>query len=139
MADQAENTHLPEPRVEWAVEVTWRDWKKAGAKGPTSQFGPFEDEGARDRFIDVQRRDRDVAATCVFTRWAAFTVWDSTEEPEPTSEADRNLRLARFYNEWPDQRLGIAPPPADPPPNIGETCCGDCPGGTCYVDGVTGA
>ena len=24
-------------------------------------------------------------------------------------------------------------------PSIGDTCCGKCPGGTCYVDGVTGA
>lgn len=26
-----------------------------------------------------------------------------------------------------------------PPPSIGDTCCGRCPGGTCYVDMVTGA
>jgi hypothetical protein len=25
------------------------------------------------------------------------------------------------------------------PPNIADTCCGACPGGTCYVDQVTGA
>lgn len=31
------------------------------------------------------------------------------------------------------------PPAAEPVPNIGDTCCGNCPGGTCYVDGVTGA
>jgi hypothetical protein len=26
-----------------------------------------------------------------------------------------------------------------PPSNIGDTCCGTCAGGTCYVDQVTGA
>lgn len=25
------------------------------------------------------------------------------------------------------------------PFNIGDTCCGKCPGGTCYVDQITGA
>lgn len=27
----------------------------------------------------------------------------------------------------------------DDQPNIGDTCCGACPGGTCYVDQITGA
>ena len=27
----------------------------------------------------------------------------------------------------------------DPLPNIGDTCCGKCPGATCYVDQITGA
>lgn len=109
MTDQLpENARLPEPHVEWAVEVTWRDWKKAGAKGPTSQYGPFDKREAADRFLDQQRRDRDVAATRVFERLAAYTVWDSIEEPEPTSEADRNLRLARYYDRMADE-MGLHP------------------------------
>lgn len=89
--------------TEWAVEVTWRDWKKAGAKGPTSQFGPFSTPESRDAFLDQQRRDRDIAATRVLTRRAAYTPWDSTDQPEPTSEADRDLRLARYYD-----RMGLS-------------------------------
>lgn len=34
---------------------------------------------------------------------------------------------------------GVGGPGAEALPNIGDTCCGKCPGGTCYVDGVTGA
>lgn len=29
--------------------------------------------------------------------------------------------------------------PSDYPENIGDTCCGNCPGASCYVDQVTGA
>jgi hypothetical protein len=30
------------------------------------------------------------------------------------------------------------PPADDYPTNIGDTCCGKCPGATCYVDYLTG-
>jgi hypothetical protein len=36
-------------------------------------------------------------------------------------------------------RTGDGPPASEPLPNIGDTCCGQCPGDTCYVDQVTGA
>ncbi|AWY06019.1 hypothetical protein SEA_ROBSFEET_12 [Microbacterium phage RobsFeet] len=32
----------------------------------------------------------------------------------------------------------IPPAEPDPLPNIGDTCCGSCPGATCYVDQITG-
>lgn len=90
---------MPEPQVEWAVEVTWLDWKRAGAKGPTSQFGPFETEESRDRFIDTQRRDRDIAGTRILSRLAAYTPWEGPEEVEATTEEDRNERLDRLHAE----------------------------------------
>lgn len=36
-------------------------------------------------------------------------------------------------------RLEPAPRPEPEPFSIGDTCCGKCPGGTCYVDQITGA
>lgn len=87
----------PEWRTEWAVEVTWRDWKKAGAKGPTSQYGAFETEGHRDRFLASQRKDRDVTATRVLTRRAAYTPWVGPETSEQTTEAEREALLAAEY------------------------------------------
>lgn len=90
---------LGEPQREWAVEVTWVDWKRSGAKGPTSQYGAFKTEAGRYRFLDVQRRDREVAATRVMSRMAAYTQWGPETEPEPTSEEDREARLDRFYKE----------------------------------------
>lgn len=88
---------LEEPRVEWAVEVTWRDWRKAGAKGPTSQYGPFETPEGRDAFVRMQRRDRDVAATRVLTRLAAYSPWDGPTAPEATSEEERERLLNEEY------------------------------------------
>lgn len=86
-------------RTEWAVEVTWRDWRKAGAKGPTSQFGPFEERPPVDRFLEIQRRDRDVAATRVLTRQAAYTPWAGPENADPTSEEERDALLQAFYEQ----------------------------------------
>lgn len=88
---------VSEPRTEWAVEVTWRDWKAAGAKGPTSQYGPFETEAHRDNFLDMQRRDRDITATRVLSRHAAYSPWVGPSEAEPTTEEEREARLRRWY------------------------------------------
>jgi len=85
--------------TEWAVEVTWTDWQKAGAKGPTSRFGPFEHPHQRDQFITIQRRDRDVAATRVLTRHAAYTPWTGPDDVIPTSEEERTALLAQLYEE----------------------------------------
>ena len=87
------------PRTEWAVEVTWLDWEKAGAKGPTTQYGPFETEQHRDRFLAEQRRDRDVSATRVLTRTATYTPWDGPETACATSEQEREALLAEHYEE----------------------------------------
>lgn len=109
-ADKAYRAHLAEQiealivvrvgeakgAAEWAVEVTWSDWHKAGAKGPTSQYGPFADEGHRDRFLECQRRDRDVAGTRVLARSAAYTPWVG-EDVSPTSSDERDVLLLR---EW---------------------------------------
>lgn len=96
---QAAATWNYEPRMEWAVEVTWLDWEKAGAKGPTSQYGPFETEEHRDRFLAEQRRDREVAATRVLTRFATYTPWDGPVDACPTSEREREALLAEHYEE----------------------------------------
>ncbi|WP_300953852.1 hypothetical protein [Nocardioides oceani] len=85
--------------TEWAVEVTWADWRAAGAKGPTSQYGPFEHESQRDLFLATQRRDRAVAATRVLTRRAAYTAWTPTSAVEETSEAERQRLLAEVYEQ----------------------------------------
>jgi hypothetical protein len=86
-------------RTEWAVEVTWRDWKKAGAKGPTSLYAQFDTPEQRDQFLAIQRRDRDVAATRVLTRLAAYTPWEGPESPEATSDEEREALLASLYTE----------------------------------------
>jgi hypothetical protein len=92
-------TPLGDPQVEWAVEVTWRDWKKAGAKGPTSQYGPFETEEHRDSFLNSQRRDRAITATRVLTRLAAYTPWDPSGEANPTSQEERLRMHEQFLRE----------------------------------------
>jgi hypothetical protein len=84
-----------ETRTEWAIEVTWLDWKKAGAKGPTSQFGPFETEEQCDSFLVQYRRDRDIAATRVLTRRVAYTEWEGGE-PIATTKEERD----RLLKEW---------------------------------------
>jgi hypothetical protein len=85
--------------TEWALEVTWRDWKKAGAKGPTSQFGPFENRDHLDEFEKTQRRDRDIRATRVLTRRAAYTPWTGPDTPEPTTEREREQLLADLHRQ----------------------------------------
>lgn len=98
-------------RDEWAVEVTWRDWKKAGAKGPTSQYGPFDTPEWRDRFLGQQRRDRDVTATRVLKRRAHYTPWVGPDAPEPTTEKEREALLRaeweRINNRNLTRRLGF--------------------------------
>jgi hypothetical protein len=94
----------PDWRTEWAVEVTWRDWEKAGAKGPTSQFGPFDTPAQRDSFLEMQRRDRDIAATRVLTRRAAYTPWDGPDTPTPTSEEERESLLELYYEHMMERR-----------------------------------
>lgn len=117
MEHSAESDALPpldEWLTEWAVEVTWRDWKAAGAKGPTSQYGPFEHPFQRDQFIAMQRKDRDVAATRVLTRRAVYTPWVGPDAPSPTSEEEREALLTEFY----EQMTGTsATPPAVPADN----------------------
>ena len=83
--------------TEWAVEVTWRDWRKAGAKGPTSQFGPFSTQEQRDSFLEMQRRDRDITATRVLERRAAYTDWTGPDTPTQTSEEEREALLNAYY------------------------------------------
>lgn len=90
---------LGEPQIEWAVEVTWADWKRAGARGPTSQYGPFTTPESRDAFVDIQRRDREIAATRVLSRFAAYSPWAGPTEADATSEEDRSARLERYYAE----------------------------------------
>lgn len=97
---------VPEWGTEWAVEVTWQDWEKAGAKGPTSQYGPFENPEHRDRFLEEQRRDREVAATRVLTRHAAYTPWTGPDAVDPTSAEEREALLIQQY-----ERMGFALPP----------------------------
>ena len=69
---------------------------------------------------------------------------------EPAPDADREVCDLCGVSEatgWHDghcdtccRRDGHAPDAdREAVPNIGNTCCGKCPGGTCYVDGVTGA
>lgn len=102
MGARSEATEVPIPKVEtewhteWAVEITWKDWKKAGAHGPTSQYASFDTKEACDTFVDMQRRDPDVAATRVLSRRAAYTAWEGPE-PDPTTEADREARLRDYY------------------------------------------
>lgn len=88
----------PETITEWAVEVTWRDWQKAGAHGPTSQYGPFDNPGQRDSFLEQQRRDRDVTATRVLTRQATYTPWEQESDQGPTTEEERNELLAAHHH-----------------------------------------
>lgn len=104
----AQNDVAPDWRTEWAVEVTWLNWKKAGAKGPTSQYGPFETEEHRDRFLDQQRRDREVTATRVLTRRAAYTPWTASGAAEPTTEEEREALLAALY-----EQIAGRPVPSD--------------------------
>lgn len=71
-----------------------------------------------------------------------------------SAEAERNAAQERLravevlagderVPEWVRKRLAALASPVESdtevPPSIGDTCCGKCPGGTCYVDGVTGA
>lgn len=97
------------PRTEWAVEVTWRDWQRAGAKGPTSQYGPFENEDHLNRFLAEQRRDRDVAATRVLTRLAAYTAWTGPSQVLPTSEEERQVLLTQAYESMFGRATPFAP------------------------------
>lgn len=92
----AENARRVE---EWAVEVTWVDHVKAGAKGPTSQYGPFDNQEHRDRFLKEQRRDRAVAATRVLTRVATYTEWEGVPDANPTTEEERERLLMELYEE----------------------------------------
>lgn len=85
------------PRTEWLVEVTWRDWKKAGAKGPTSEYGPMETEEQRDSFLDWMRRDRDIVATRVLERRAYYTPWTGPEEVSVVTDEEREARLAEYH------------------------------------------
>lgn len=83
--------------TEWAVEVTWADWRKAGAKGPTSQFGPFDHPFQRDQFVAKMRRDRDITAIRVLTRRAVYTEWTAAGERIITSPEERERLLAEHF------------------------------------------
>ena len=91
--------------TEWAVEITWVDWRKAGVRGPTSTFEGFTDPGHIEAFLETQRIDHAVASTRVFERRAAHTAWQPISDPDPTSDADRDAWLVRHY-----KRLGMRLP-----------------------------
>jgi hypothetical protein len=101
MGEQRAEPAAEKARVveEWAVEVTWVDYVKAGAKGPTSQFGPFDDRDDRDRFLKMQRRDRDIAATRVLSRIATYTDWEGVPDAEPTTVEERERLLMEWHAE----------------------------------------
>lgn len=96
--------------TEWAVEVTWVDAKKAGAQGPTSQYGPFETEAHRDKFLTEMRRDRAISATRVLTREASYTPWEPTGEASPISDEERDALLMAL---WREVNTPAAPASAD--------------------------
>lgn len=104
------------PVLEWAIEVTWADWKKAGAQRPTSQYGPFSDEERATIFHTQQRRDRAIAATRVLTRYATYTPWEVATLPVgetgPTSEAERD----RLHEEYLQALMADHTSAADPGP-----------------------
>ena len=84
-------------RVEWGVEVTWVDPARAGALGPTSQYGPFTSIRQVESFVDQQRIDEEIAATRVLARAAAYTDWAPLTESEPTTREDRAARKERLF------------------------------------------
>lgn len=87
------------PNVEWAVEITWVDPEKSGAKGPTSQYGEFEDQEHLASYLRTCRQDRAIAATRIMRRRAGYTPWEPTEEPQPTSEEERERLYREFMEE----------------------------------------
>lgn len=84
---------------EWAVEVLWRDWKKAGAKGPTSQFAPMDTEEQAKQFADRMRSDRDVTAVRILTRRAYYTPWSGDLTWVPITEEEREALRMKLYDE----------------------------------------
>lgn len=86
------------PRTEWAVEITWVDWRKAGAMGPTSLRGPLETIEECERLLSEVRRDRAVAATRVLTRQAAYTPWAGPEVADVVTEQEREALLQDLFD-----------------------------------------
>lgn len=89
---------LLDPVIEHAVEVTWVDPAKAGAKGKTSQYDPFTDPEHLRRFHRDMRSDIAVASTRVLTRVAAYTDWIGGD-PVPIEPGERDRLLQQRYDE----------------------------------------
>lgn len=61
--------------------------------------------------------------------------WEKGETRRDTQWFDTREEAAHFARYGEGFRTKPEP---EPMPNIGDTCCGKCPGATCYVDQITG-
>lgn len=75
----------------------------------------------------------------------AFALLDDMEETLSDGNSERTTEGTLTAYEWwrdlrsqQDRRL-LNRPITEREPEPAPTCCGKCPSGTCYVDGVTGA
>lgn len=85
--------------TEFAVEITWVDHVKAGAKGRRGIYGWLEDRTQVDLIREAYRRDRAIEATRVLTRTATYTDPVEHEPLEVITPEIRDAALTRYLGE----------------------------------------